>query len=322
MDIKKRIALISRNCEEVITIDELKTILETITAPSVYTGYEPSGPVHLGHAVTVMKLKDLEQAGFKVKILLADVHALLNKKGTEEEIAEQCILWEKAMKALGLKNPEIVKGSAFQYEKEYIQEVHKLALRTTINRGLRSMQEVARDIENATVSQMLYPIMQILDIKFLELDAAQGGMEQRKIHMLARELFPTELNKKAPICIHTPLITALTGPETKMSSSIPESMIAVTDSEETIKRRIKKAYCPASEAKNNPILQIAKLIIFPNKGSIKIERAEKYGGDISFETYEALEKTFLDGGIHPLDLKKIVGSNIAEIFKQVKEIFE
>lgn len=322
MDTAKKIDLIKHNTTEIVTEQELKELLETKDSPNIYTGYEPSGPVHLGHAVTVMKLKDLESAGFHIKILLADVHALLNKKGTEEEISENCVLWEKAMRALGLKNPEIVLGSEFQYGKEYIQDLHRLALRVTINRGLRSMQEIARDIENATVSQMIYPLMQVLDIKYLDLDAAQGGMEQRKIHMLAREVFPSELKLKPPVCIHTPLISSLMGPGSKMSSSIPESMISVIDSKEDIQRKLKKAYCPAKIVEDNPVLQIAKLIIFPNIKSLTVERPEKFGGDVSFNNYEELEKTFVEGNLHPLDLKKVIATELAKIFEPVKKVFE
>ncbi len=322
MDSQVKFDLIKRNTEEIVTEDELRSILETKTKPNVYTGYEPSGPVHIGHAVTVMKLKDMEAAGFHVKILLADVHALLNKKGTEEEIAQQCVLWEKAMNALGLKNPEIVLGSDFQYTKEYIRELHKLALRTSIKRGLRSMQEVARDIDNATVSQMIYPLMQTLDIKYLDLDAAQGGMEQRKIHMLARELFPSELDLPSPTCVHTPLISALTGPGSKMSSSIPESMISVTDSEDNIYEKMRKAYCPAKTVEENPVLQIARLIIFPNIDSLKIERPEKFGGDLQFSNYTTLERSFKAGELHPLDLKKTVAKELTFIFAPVKKVFE
>ena len=322
MDTQAKFDLIKRNTEEIVTEEELKTILETVPKPNVYTGYEPSGPVHIGHAVTVMKLKDMEAAGFHIKILLADVHALLNKKGTEEEIAQQCILWEKAMNALGLKNPEIVLGSDFQYTKEYIRELHKLALRTSIKRGLRSMQEVARDIDNATVSQMIYPLMQTLDIKYLDLDAAQGGMEQRKIHMLARELFPSELDLPSPTCVHTPLISALSGPGSKMSSSIPESMISVTDSELDIQSKMKKAYCPAQVIEENPVLQIARLIIFPNTQTLSIERPEKFGGDLQFTEYTELEASFQNGDLHPLDLKKTVAKELASIFAPVKKVFE
>ncbi len=322
MDTQAKFELIKRNTEEIVTEEELHTILETKNKPNVYTGYEPSGPVHIGHAVTVMKLKDMETAGFHVKILLADVHALLNKKGTEEGIAQQCVLWEKAMNALGLKNPEIVLGSDFEYTKEYIRELHKLALRTSIKRGLRSMQEVARDIENATVSQMIYPLMQTLDIKYLELDAAQGGMEQRKIHMLARELFPLELDLPSPTCVHTPLISALSGPGSKMSSSIPESMISVTDSEEDIVGKMKKAYCPAKVIEDNPVLQIARLIIFPNIQSLDIERPEKFGGDLHFANYAEVERVFQAGELHPLDLKKTVAKELASIFAPVKNVFD
>lgn len=321
MDLQEKLNLIHKNCAEIVTEEELKSLLETKKSPRVYTGYEPSGPVHIGHAVTVMKLKDLEQSGFHVTILLADVHALLNKKGTKEEIDHQCLLWKKAMMALGLQNPSIVLGSEFQYEKEYIQDLHRLALRTTIRRGLRSMQEVAREIDNATVSQMLYPLMQVLDIKWLNLEAAQGGLEQRKIHMLARELFPSELNLSPPVCIHTPLITALKGPGSKMSSSIPDSMISVTDSPNEIKSKIKEAYCPAKVVDDNPVLQIAQLIIFPSVNEFNITRPEKFGGDISFNSYDNLEYDYVKGNIHPLDLKKAVSNYLSDIFSPVKDLF-
>jgi len=45
-------------------------------------------------------------------------------------------------------------------------------------------------MENPTVSQMIYPIMQMVDIAKLGVDAAVGGIDQRKIHMLAREHSP------------------------------------------------------------------------------------------------------------------------------------
>src|SRR3989344_6491658 len=163
-----------------------------------------------------------------------------------------------------------------------------MSLKTTINRGLRSMQEIARDIENATISQMLYPLMQVEDIKTLGVDVAQGGMEQRKIHMLAREMLP-ELGFKAPIAIHTPLITSLKGPGSKMSKSVLGSGISVIDSDDEIKNNIKGAYCPEKVAEDNPILQIAQLIIFPRVKQFKVERPQKFGGNVAFKNYAELE---------------------------------
>jgi tyrosyl-tRNA synthetase len=192
----------------------------------------------------------------------------------------------------------------------------RLSQASTIQRGLRSMQEIARDVSNATISQLWYPLMQVADIKHLKLDVALGGMEQRKVHMIGKDMAKT-LNYDF-IAIHTPLITSLKGPGEKMSKSIPGSGISVTDSHEEIKKTIGKAYCPEKETKDNPILQIAKLIIFPRFEEMKIERTEKFGGDINFESYDKLEKTYSSGQLHPMDLKNAVIEYLEKIIAPVR----
>ena len=87
MDIDEKIQKIENGTLEVINIEELRDVLEK-EEPIAYTGYEPSGKIHLGHTVTVQKLKTLQDLGFKIKILLADYHAFLNGKGSLEEISE------------------------------------------------------------------------------------------------------------------------------------------------------------------------------------------------------------------------------------------
>ena len=112
MNVQEKFELIKRNTEEILGEGELKEILTKKKNPVVYCGYELSGPMHLGHFVTIIKLKDFEKAGFKVKILLADVHSFLNRKGTEEEIKKEVENWKKTIKAIGLK-AEIVLGAVF-----------------------------------------------------------------------------------------------------------------------------------------------------------------------------------------------------------------
>lgn len=298
MDNLQKLELIKTNTAEIVTKDELEALIKAKKEPVVYCGYEPSGPLHLGHFVTITKLMDFAKAGFHVKILLADVHALLNRKGDKEKVAKDVDAWRKTIKAIGL-DAEVVLGSDFQFTKEYISDVIKLAQEVTINRGLRSMQEVARDIENATVSQLWYPLMQIADIKHLGVDVAYGGLEQRKIHMLGRELFST-INYKAVI-VHTPLITSLKGPGQKMSKSIPGSGISVTDSDAEISKSIMDAYCPEKQVEDNPLLQIAKLIVFPRINTLKIERQKKFGGGIIFNSYDELEQACMEGKLHPME---------------------
>jgi tyrosyl-tRNA synthetase len=305
---------ITHNAEEVLTEDDLRSLLaskplEGITA---YCGYETSGPVHLGHLVTIMKLKELADTGIKVKVLFADYHTFLNRKGEWEWIHEQARIWEETFRAAGL-NAEFVLGSSFQRSMDYFDDVLKLALKTSMNRGLRSMEMVARDFEHAKVSQVIYPLMQTADISWLDVDIAVGGMEQRKIHALAREI-RSEISDAPFVAIHTPLITSLLG-EGKMSSSVPDSNISFNDSEDDIRRKVAKAHCPAGVLEGNPIIEISRLIVFPYAKSLTIERPEKFGGPVTFADASTLEAAFVSGDLHPKDLKNAIAEQVIAILK-------
>lgn len=314
MDFNKKFELIKRNTIEIISEEELKKLLKKKSKPVVYCGYEPSGSVHLGHLITLLKLADFEKAGFQSIVLLADVHAMLNRKGDEKQIKKETELWKKIIKALGLK-AKIVLGSDFEFKKDYQFEVMKLAQHSTINRGLRSMQEIARDIENATISQLWYPLMQVVDIKFLEVDVALGGLEQRKIHMLGKDA--EKILNHNFIAIHIPLITSLKG-EGKMSKSIPGSSIFLTDSYEEVKKTIKESFCPEKQIENNPIIQICKYIIFPMSNKMKISREQKFGGNLIIENIGELEKLYSSGKLHPMDLKNAVAEELEKIIRPIR----
>ncbi|MFZ1970791.1 MAG: tyrosine--tRNA ligase [Candidatus Nanoarchaeia archaeon] len=311
----KRLQLIKRNVSEIVTESELISLLKKKKEPVVYCGYEPNGPMHLGHFVTVTKLMDLERAGFKVIILLADVHALLNRKGSKEEIKKEVENWKKTIKAIGMK-AKVVVGSDFEFNEDYQLDVMNLAQNSTIQRGLRSMQEIARDVENATISQLWYPLMQVTDIKHLKVDVALGGLEQRKVHMIGRDM--KESLKYNFVAIHTPLITSLKGPGQKMSKSIPGSGISVTDSYDEIKKTINGAYCPEGVSEDNPLLQITRLIIFPRFEEIVIKRPDKFGGNLNLKNYEELEKVYSQNKLHPLDLKTCVIEYLEKIIAPIR----
>ena len=323
MDKDERKKLITRNAAEVLGEEQLDTLLdqeEIIT----YCGYETSGEIHMGHLVTVTKLKDLENAGVKVKVLFADWHTWLNQKGDWDYIKEQIEQWKQGFKALGLKQPEFVLGSSFQRDMTYIDDLLTLTQKTTLNRALRSMQQVARDIDHAHVSQVIYPLMQILDIKHLNVDIVQSGIEQRKIHMLGQEVFEPILDYKKPMFVHTPLIPGLQGPDSgKMTSSDDSTLISIRDDENSIKKKINKAYCPQGDTEENPVLMIAQLIIFPQlEGkAFVIDRPEKFGGKLEYHSYDALERAYQDG-LHPADLKQAVSKYLAEILAPVREAFK
>tara|TARA_Y100000310_G_scaffold332936_1_gene409496 strand:- start:1635 stop:2588 length:954 start_codon:yes stop_codon:yes gene_type:complete len=315
-----KLELIRRNSIEIINEQDISKLLKK-KKPIAYCGYETSGEIHLGHLVTITKLLDLQKAGFHVKILFADWHTYLNQKGDWDFINKQIKQWKAGFIAAGLKDAEFILGSSFQKTQDYIDDIFTISTKTTINRALRSMQQVGRDIEKAKVSQVIYPFMQIADIKHLKVDLVQSGIEQRKIHMLGTEVLKN-INYKSPVFVHTPLISSLKGPGSKMSSSEEGSFISIRDSKENINKKIKKAHCPAKIIKENPILEITKLIIFPRIKKFEIKRPEKFGGNLNLKDYNTLEKEFAKGNIHPLDLKNSVSEYLEEIISPIRKKFK
>ncbi|AGB50225.1 tyrosyl-tRNA synthetase [Methanomethylovorans hollandica DSM 15978] len=315
-----KLELIKRNVQEIVTEVELEELLKKKDKPVAYVGYEPSGKIHLGHVLTVNKLLDLQNAGFQIIVLLADVHAYLNQKGTLEEVRKTADYNRDCFIALGLDpdKTKFVYGSDFQLTSDYMLNVLKLTTTASLNRARRSMDEVGRKMEDPKVSQMVYPMMQAIDIALLGVDVAVGGIDQRKIHMLAREGLPA-LGFRSPLCIHTPILLGLDGK--KMSSS-SENFISVDDSEEEIDQKMRKAFCPAGQVNENPMLELFRYHICPRYQEIIFERPEKYGGNLVCRSYEELTKVFSDGQLHPMDLKKGAAKYMSMILEPVRKVLK
>ena len=225
--------------------------------------------------------------------------------------------WEKGFKHLGLK-AEFVRGTSFERNLDFIEDLFRLSLNITINRGLRAMQQVARDVENAKISQVIYPLMQIMDVKGLKVNFVVGGLDQRKIYMLGVDEGKEVVLQEA-VYLFTPIIPSLKGPGGKMSSSVKDSLISIRDKKEDIKSKINKAYCQQGDVPNNPILAISRLIVFPLFEKIEIRRPEKYGGNLKFNNYLELENAFESGKLHALDLKNTISDCLEEIIAPIRK---
>ena len=315
MDLNSKMESIKRGTLEVVTEEELIDKIKK-DKPIAYIGYEPSGSVHLGHAITVKKMINLQNAGFKVKILLADFHAYLNGKGSLEEIEKISNYNKKCFRALGLSgDTEFILGSSYQTLEDYTYKIYELALSTTLTRAKRSMAQITRDSKNHKVAEVIYPLMQVLDMIFLDVDVALGGMEQRKIHMLARESLP-RMGYEAPVCLHTPLLHGTDGSD-KMSSS-KANYIAIDDEPDVIKKKLQKSFCPQGLVEGNPVIEIAEHFIFTEDKTLLIERPEKFGGNLEL-TYQDLLEIYAKNELHPLDLKNSVIKRLIEILEPVRE---
>ena len=72
----------------------------------------------------------------------------------------------------------------------------------------------------------------------------------------------------------------------------------------------------------NPVLKLYEYIIFRYFNEVTIKRPEKYGGDVTYDTYKDLEKDYSEGKIHPLDLKENAARYLNEILDPVREYFK
>lgn len=344
MDVERRLELITRPpIEEVITLEDLRKLLEVNEHPVAYDGFEPSGLAHLPIGVLrPIKLQDLLEAGCRFKLLLADWHAMINNKmgGDLEKIRRIGEYLLEVWKAAGvdLGRVEVVWASDLASDPDYWKIVIKVAKSVTIKRILRAlpiMGRIAGELEEA--AQIFYPAMQVADIFYMGIDICQLGLDQRRANILARELAP-KLGYKKPIAVHHHMLMGLQGPSSlkgfdedprmnqqiasKMSKSIPETSIFVHDDPEIIRRKIRKAYCPPRTAEGNPILEYAKYVIFRRLDELHVDRSSKYGGPMTYYSYEELERDYVEGKLHPADLKNAVAEALDKLMKPIREHFE
>ena len=322
MNLKKRFELVKGGTAEIITEAELLKLLEKKDIKAYY-GTAPTGPFHIAYLATISKIFDFSQAGIKTKILIADLHSALDDLKTPwREIYKRSEYYKKCIELAfpWKEKPKFVLGSDFQLGHEYMLDVLKIATISTITRTKRAASEVCR-LREPKVGEMIYPIMQAVDEQYLDVDMQLGGIDQRHIMAFAREYLP-RIDYRPRIEVMMPLIASLKGPGTKMSASVPESHIKIYESVEKIKEKITGAYCPEGSVKDNIIMQLCEFLIFKLKKKIKVARRAKYGGDITFNSYDELKEEFLAKKLHPSDLKNAVAEQLINIFKRARDYFE
>ena len=332
LDITEKVDLIQRPpTEEVVTQEELIELFKTNSSPNHYIGLEISGFLHLGSLIsTGFKINDFVKAGVKCKIFLADWHTLINDKlgGNWETIAKVSKYYQDAFK-LVCPDAEIILGSKLYEEKtEYWSELVKFTKHMSIARTMRTLTIMGRseDDKKIDVAKLLYPAMQAVDIHSLDVDIAHAGMDQRKIHMLVREIFP-KMKWKVPVAVHHKLLPGLSKPTDtndskilgKMSKSDPNSGIFIHNTDDEIKKKISKAWCEEANTENNPLLEIAKTVIFHEFKEMNVERPEKFGGNVSYFDYKQLETDFAGKKLHPGDLKQTVGNYLTKVISPIRE---
>ncbi len=340
MDVETKLEIIkSEPSEEIITEQDIRTILESNNHPKHYIGLEISGMLHMGHLlVSGKKINDFDKAGVKTQVLLADWHTMANNKfgGDWDKIIRASQFYRKVFEKF-CPNTKIILGSdLYKNNEDYWKEVMQFALKTTMARATRTLIIEGRTEKDVLhVSQYIYPIMQVTDILALDVDIPHAGIDQRKVHVLAKELFKArKLKNIAPV--HHHLLPSLGEPPKigkdaakeelvaamKMSKSKPGSAIPIIATEEEIRKALKSAWCPEKVVESNPVLELCRYVIFPLNGKLMVERKKEYGGEIEYTSYSQIEADYGNGKLHPTDLKNNVADSLIAILEPIRREFK
>jgi len=359
MDIEKKVELITRKpTEEVLTVGDLRDLLEVGMPLRHYIGFEISGYIHLGTGLMAgAKIADFQKAGIRTRVFLADWHSWINDKlGGDLEVIQKVALgyfkegMKQSIKVMGgdPDKVEFVLASEILERGDYWRTIIDISKNVTLARMMRSITIMGRQMGEAIdFAKLIYPAMQVADIFYQGVNIAHAGMDQRKAHVIAREVAEKlkyhplvwDGKKVKPVAVHHHLLLGLQEPpkwpvggeeefkeikaQMKMSKSKPYSAVFIHDTPEEIREKLRKAFCPAKEVNYNPVLDWAEHIIFREEpAEFTIHRPAKFGGDVTYTTFEELKRDFAEGKLHPLDLKNAVAEYLIELLKPIREYFE
>ena len=358
MDIDGRVALIERNTAEILGREELRTLLASGMTLQHYIGFEISGRAHLGTGIVSMaKVRDLAAAGVQCRVFLADWHTWINDKlGGDRDVIRRIAsgYFTEAMRASLLcvgGDPAslqfLLASDLYDEHPDYWATVIDVSKNTTLGRMQRSITILGRqEGEGVDFAKLIYPAMQAADIFAQGVHIAHAGMDQRKAHVIARDvalqlrvapLRNDDGRAIKPVAMHHPLLLGLRQPPVwpvppdaardvyasmKMSKSDPRSAVFIHDSPDEIRDKIRRAFCPPAEVEFNPVLDWLDKIVFRIAGApVRIDRTPQNGGPVSFESYDELADAYARGALHPMDAKAGLTERLVELLEPARAHF-
>nr|MBP7967619.1 tyrosine--tRNA ligase [Candidatus Woesebacteria bacterium] len=185
MTLDDRLSLIQEVGEEIITQEDLVSLLKSDEQLIAYDGFEPSGQIHIAQGILrTINVNKMTKAGVKFKMLVADWHGWANNKmgGDLEKIQTTGKYFIEVWKASGmdLSNVEFVWVSDLVKNPDYWKLVLQISKTNSIKRFIRTAEIMGRDeTSDLTAAQIIYPCMQCADIFLLGAKITQLGMDQR-----------------------------------------------------------------------------------------------------------------------------------------------
>ncbi|MDD2656260.1 MAG: tyrosine--tRNA ligase [Patescibacteria group bacterium] len=236
--------LLSRGVENIYPKrDFLESKLKSGERLTLYTGYDPTAPtLHIGHGITMLKLREFQQLGHKVIMLIGDFTGMIGdptdkgaarQKLTREQVLENCKMYQKQASAIlnfEGENPVEVRYNSEWFLKMNFADVLDLTSHFTVQRMLERDMFDKRIKEEKPIylHEFLYPVMQGYDSVAMDVDGEIGGNDQT-FNMLAGRTLMKDLKNKEKFVLAGKLLTDNNGKKMGKSEG---NMIAFADTPE------------------------------------------------------------------------------------------
>lgn len=298
INIDEQIKIISKGVDEIIGLDELKEKLTKNKPLTVKLGLDPSAPdIHLGHTVVLRKLRQLQDLGHNIVIIIGDFTGKIGdptgkskarKALTTEQVLENAKTYEEQIfKVLDKKKTKVNFNSEW-LSKMNFEDVIRLGAKMTVARMLER-DDFKKRYENQmpiSIHEFFYPLMQGFDSVEIKADIELGGTDQR-FNLLMGRMLQKEFGQEPQCTIMMPLLEGLDGIN-KMSKSLG-NYIGIDE-----------------DAK----VMFEKIMTIPDELIVKYFELVT---DIHPDEVEKIKELLRDG-TNPRDIKMQLGREIVELY--------
>jgi tyrosyl-tRNA synthetase len=308
MVVDRQLEILKRGVVEILPEEEFREKLaQSIVSGKplkVKLGLDPTAPdIHIGHTVVINKLRQFQELGHQIQLILGDFTARVGdptgksetrKQLSEEEVKENAQTYVKQYgKILDMTKTELYYNSEWLSKLNFV-DVVQLSATMTVARMLErdDFEKRYKSGQPISVHEFFYPLMQGYDSVELECDIELGGTDQKFNLLMGRHL-QKEYGKTQQITITTPLLEGLDGTH-KMSKSLG-NYIGIDEGANQI-------YGKAMSIPDHLMLKYFELTT-----------------PLAIEDIKELEDNMAAGIVHPRDAKMKLASMLVEIYHSVQE---
>lgn len=304
LPVDEQMRIITSGASKIVPEADLKKKLERGVPLNIKLGVDPTSPdLHLGHAVPLRKMRQFQDLGHRVTLIIGNGTATIGDPSgknstrpqlTQEEVEANAATYvSQAMKILDPEKTTIVHNGDWMFPMD-LKELLSIASKFTVARILERDDFTKRYQSQTPIAlhEFLYPIMQAYDSVKIEADVEMGGSDQLFNLLAGRELME-KMGMEPQIALTMPLLEGTDGTR-KMSKSYG-NYIGLTDA---------------------PADMFGKTMSIPDE---MIGKYYRLASSLAPAEVDAIDAALADGSANPYELKRALGRDLVTTYHSAED---